>query len=144
MPMKDFKLKSKATALYNKLQREGVQASIGEQEYKRIGMKPRKLYTVRWQGPAVNPRRVKLPSKWTNAKVRVDAKGRVQIGLAKNPFLGKGGTLARGVKSVTKNPGGLRRVIAEYKHQRKGGTPRAAAVKRAIRSTRKNSGKRKR
>lgn len=59
---------------------------------------PTKYFEVKPR--ASNPRKVKLPSKWTNAKVRVDAKGRVQIGLAKNPFLGKGGTLAKGVRSV--------------------------------------------
>ncbi len=57
--------------------------------------------TVRKSSTSTNPRKVKLPSKWTNAKVRVDQKGNVQIGLAQNPFLGKGGTLAKGVKSVT-------------------------------------------
>ncbi len=52
---------------------------------------------------ASNPRRVKLPSKWTNAKVRVDGKGNVQIGLAQNPLSAKGGKPVKNVKSV--NPG---------------------------------------
>jgi len=37
-----------------------------------------------------------------------------------------------------KNGGGIRRVISEYGHQRRGGTGRIGAIKRAVSSTRRN------
>jgi hypothetical protein len=47
-------------------------------------------------------------------------------------------------KAVRKaNPGGLKRVLSEYGHQRRGGTPRLAAVRRAVRSTRSNPKRRR-
>jgi len=49
--------------------------------------------------PKANPHRIKLPAKWTAAKIRVDDKGQVQI--AVNPSkLGSGGRFAKCVKSV--------------------------------------------
>jgi len=48
----------------------------------------------------------------------------------------KGGGLT--IRPIKANPGGLKRVLSEYGHQRRGGTPRFAAIKRAVRSTRRN------
>lgn len=56
------------------------------------------------KGVKYNPSRsVKLPSKWTNAKVRVDSQGNVQIGLPKNPRELKGGKAVQNVKSVKRS-----------------------------------------
>jgi hypothetical protein len=37
-----------------------------------------------------------------------------------------------------RNPGGVSRLVSEYKHQRKGGTPRVKAIKRAVKSVTPN------
>lgn len=58
---------------------------------------------IRAEGRSRTNPRVKLPSKWTNAKVRVDGKGNVQIGLAQNPMGSKGGKVCKNVKSVKAN-----------------------------------------
>ncbi len=47
------------------------------------------------------------------------------------------------ITPVKANGGGLGRVLSEYGHQRRGGTGRIAAVKRAIRATRKNPRRRR-
>lgn len=53
----------------------------------------------------------------------------------------KGGVLK--ITPIKANAGGLKRVVSEYGHQRRGGTPRLAAIRRAIRSTRSNPKRRR-
>ena len=53
----------------------------------------------KWVKSQKNPR-IKLPAKWTNAKVRVDQKGNVQVKLSASKV--GAGRVARGIKSVKK------------------------------------------
>jgi hypothetical protein len=53
----------------------------------------------KWVRSQKNPR-IKLPAKWTNAKVRVDQKGQVQVKISASKV--GAGRAARGIKSVKK------------------------------------------
>jgi hypothetical protein len=94
-----------------------------------------------------NPR-VKLPSSWTPAKVRVTPSGDVQIGLSQNPMGMKGGRVARGVKRV-EAAGGAKDADGVYrkpKTRRRNVSKRkvrkrvSKALAKYVRSTKKNPG----
>ena len=87
-------------------------------------------------GPGVrkkmNPRRVKLPSKFTMMPVRVNKKGEVQIGV--NPSkLGSGGRFAKCVKSVEARGGAYdpNAVCAAAAGRKKYGAKKMASMARA-------------
>jgi len=52
--------------------------------------------------------------------------------VVKNP----GGSIT--IIPIKANPGGLKRILSEYGHQRRGGSGRVDAIKRAVSSTRRN------
>jgi len=77
-----------------------------------------------------NPRRVKLPAKWTSAKVRVNRKGEVQI--AVNPGTLGTGRFAKCVKSVSSKGGAYDpRAVCAAMERRKYGKKKFAAMGRA-------------
>jgi hypothetical protein len=65
--------------------------------------------------------------KKTNPSARISGAKMVRL---------KGGVLK--ITPIKANAGGLKRVLSEYGHQRRGGTGRLASVRRAVRSTRSN------
>ena len=134
-PVGQFTRKSDATQLAKQMRDANKQAGI------RGAVK-----VVRSNPGRKNPTKAQKREKTR----KVSAKRRVAVALAKflkhaNPAMKTAGAsiqrLKGGVIKITPikaNAGGLGRVLSEYGHQRRGGTPRLAAVKRAIRSTRKN------
>jgi fibronectin type 3 domain-containing protein len=108
------------------------------------------------QAKAANIARKNPIKKQKREKARkASVQRRVAVALAKflkqaNPAMKTSGAqvqrLKGGVLKITPikaNAGKLKRVLSEYGHQRRGGTPRIAAVKRAIRSTRSNPKRRR-
>lgn len=85
----------------------------------------------------VNPKRVKLPGKWTAAKVRVDSKGRVQLKV--NPAkLGSGGRFAKCVRSVEARGGAYdAKAVCAAAGRKKYGAKKMSAMAKAGRKRRR-------
>jgi phytoene dehydrogenase-like protein len=103
------------------------------------------------------PRRTNPTKAQKREKVRkASVQRRVASALAKflhqaNPAMKTSGAMVTRLKGgvlkitpIKANPGGLKRVLSEYTHQRRGGSSRLGAVRRAIGSTRKNPKRRSR
>ena len=75
-----------------------------------------------------NPPKIKLPAKWTPARVRVNSKGKVQVEI--NPSeLGSGGRFAKCVESVEARGGAYdARAVCAEAGRKKYGVKKMAAM----------------
>lgn len=128
MKYHSFHSKVQADLFMREMKRDGYRIKAGgtQQEYDG-GPRVHVVYT----GAKTNPRRVKLPTKFTMMPVRVNKKGEVQIGVSPAK-LGSGGRFAKCVKSVeTSGSANDPRAVCASAGRKKYGAKKMASMARA-------------